>query len=608
MKRSPRLALRVLRSLRGQLLLATAAPIVALLMLLSGVGVFGFTRMTQTLVEQRDAELVQLAAQQVSDYWGEAVLLLAQVAATSQMTANDPQAAQRLLAANAALQQRFDELAITDSQGVVVASVGGAVGDQVGGLSFFERARTLRRPVRSSPYQDVRGQRVIAVAVPIYTSFGSFAGCMLGVWRAQGTRLGLSVSGLTVGDRGYAYLVDEYGRILYHPDASLIGGDASQHPAVAALLRGETGAQTFRGERGTMVVGYAPIGVGRTAGSLFADESWRGWGLLTAELWDDIVAPLQPYVRLMLILLVLIVSLPLLILAGTTQRIAGPLQSLVEQVERVSSGQFDTQVSIRRGPSEVRDLELAFNRMVVTLRKYQRDIQNYVVSILSSQEQERKRVARELHDDTAQALVVLGRRIEMAQELLPPAEALSADQAASVAELRQELEALRDGVDDTLQGVRRFTRDLRPPLLEELGLARTLEILASRTTREERFDVKLSVEGAVVPLSPELELSLFRLVQEGISNVRRHSQATAVAVILRYTPDEVLLDIQDDGIGFDAPTDPSALMNSGRLGLMGIHERARLFGGRATIESAQGHGTRVLVTIPMSELTRPTQG
>jgi len=189
--------------------------------------------------------------------------------------------------------------------------------------------------------------------------------------------------------------------------------------------------------------------------------------------------------------------------------------------------------------------------------------------------------------------VVLGRRIEMADEI------------TKEAELAAELDSLRDMVDDTLHGVRRFTSDLRPPLLEELGLPRTLELLGYRTEREEAFHVNLSIVGQPRQLLPELELGLYRLAQEGLSNVRRHAQATRVEVRLIYKPEAVTLEIDDDGVGFDVSASTSDLVRTGRLGLMGIHERARLFGGRATIESEPGKGTHICVVIPITAIVLP---
>jgi two-component system sensor histidine kinase UhpB len=573
-------------------MLTTVVPVAALLIALSVVSVFGFTRLTQTLVEQRDSELVQLAARQVANQWADSVRLLEQVASTEAVRSGDANGSKARLS-EVALYQRFDQVSVTDAQGVVAITEGGELGETVGQLPLFERARRLRRPVRSVVYEDARGRQVVAVAIPIYDLEGRFSGCALGVWELRGSYLGLPVQNVRVGENGFAYLVDARGVVLYHPKRELVSADAHQHPAVAALIRGEIGAQTVTTDGRRTVVGYAPIRLRQITSSLFADETWDGWGLLTSELWDDIVAPLQPYVRLMIVLLLLVVTLPLTFLALNSRRIIAPLQSLVAQAERVASGEFDTQVSVAAGPSEVRELELAFNTMVDQLRKYRSDIQSYVVSILNSQEDERKRIARELHDETAQALIVLGRRIEMAEEL------------SDKAELTAQLESLRDMVDDALQGVRLFTRDLRPPLLEELGLPRTLELLGDRTEQEESFTVSVTIAGKPRHLLPELELGLYRLAQEGLSNVRRHAHAAHVDISLAYEDDAVRLEIADNGVGFEAPLNPTDLMKTGRLGLMGVYERARLFGGKAIITSSPGQGTHVTVVVPLTSIMLP---
>jgi two-component system sensor histidine kinase UhpB len=575
-------------SLAAQLLVSTAVPMITLLLALAVVSAYAFTRLTQTLIEQRDAELVQLATQQVTAHVSDSVLLLAQLASANEVRQGDLSAITALLEANVALKQRFDAISVTDVQGSVIATTGGMLGEGVGSHGYFERTRRLRRPVRSPVYEDALGQQVIVVTVPVYDSLSRFAGCVLGVWRLRGNALGLPVRALRVGERGIAYLVDESGRILYHPATDLIGADAHGHPAVAALLKGEVGAQTVRDHGVTTVVGYAPMALHERGGSLLADETWAGWGLLTAEYWADIIAPLQAYSILMLGLLALVVLLPVIILAVNSRRITAPVQSLVTQVERVASGEFDTQVSIAAGPSEVRNLEIAFNKMVEQLRRYQADLQRYIVAILNSQEQERKRVARELHDETAQALVVLGRRIEVAQEL------------ATTPEGYAQLEEVRDLVDGALQGVRRFTSDLRPPLLEELGLKRTIEILGSRTAREESIEIEVRIVGEPRPLPPELELGLYRLAQEGLSNVRRHAGATHVDLTLTYGEEAVKLEIVDNGVGFEMPTDPVELVHLGQLGLMGMQERARLFGGRAVIRSQPGEGAAITVLIPFA--------
>jgi len=380
---------------------------------------------------------------------------------------------------------------------------------------------------------------------------------------------------------------------LYHPNASLGGYQLIAHPAVDALQRGEQGAKTVRLSSGTTVMGYAPVPLSELRSSLFADPSWDGWALVTQEAWEDVMAPTRPYLYLMGVILVLVVMVPLGVLAISSRQIIAPLRSLVQQADDVANGEFDARVSIKGGPSEVQELVQAFNKMVDHLALYRRDTENYVASVLSSQERERKRVARELHDDTAQALIVLGRRIEMAQEE-------TTDPA-----LQEELEEIRDMVDLTLEGVRRFTSDLRPPLLEELGLPRTLRLLGDRIAREEPTDVTVEIIGEPIALSPELELGLYRLAQEALSNVRRHAQARHASIKLIYGMDRIRLQVTDDGVGFPAPATPADLVKSGGLGLMGMHERARLFGGKAIITSEPGQGTTVSIIIPLDARQTP---
>jgi signal transduction histidine kinase len=602
---------RFAATLQVQLMLGTVLPMALLLVALVVVGGYAFDGITQTLVEERDSELVQLAAQQVANYWADSVLILNQVAVFDEVRRGDLVRAQDWLNRYEPILRYFDQVSLTNPAGTVVVTVGGQLGDAYGDLGAFERARRLRRPVRSELFTVVGGQAMdaetegasatqkrgaaIAVAVPVYDVYGQFAGCVLGVWQLSNPCLGRPVNEVRVGESGYAYLVDHHGIVLSHPDPDWVGSDYGQHPAVEALLRSEVGTRTLTSAGERVVSGYAPIPLRHLTGSLLADETWDGWGLVTVERWSDIIAPVQPFAHLISALLAAVIILPLLVLTISGRRIVAPLQSLVAQTERIASGELETGVSVNSGPLEVRDLELAFNVMVGQLRKSREAIQSYVVSVLNGQEDERKRVARELHDETAQDLIVLGREIEQAAEL------------ATKPELKLKLAELRDMVDGTLEGVRRFSRDLRPPLLAELGLPRSLEILGSRTEREGAQRVTVMVEGEPRALLPEFELALYRLAQESLNNVRRHAQASEVQLRLAYEAERVTLQVQDNGVGFAAPTDWSELLKQGQLGLMGIHERARLFGGKATISSTPGRGTMVTIEVPFSPIVLADQ-
>ncbi|HEX2986654.1 MAG TPA: PAS domain-containing sensor histidine kinase [Chloroflexota bacterium] len=221
----------------------------------------------------------------------------------------------------------------------------------------------------------------------------------------------------------------------------------------------------------------------------------------------------------------------------------------------------------------------------VTERRRMRDVMNYYVrQVLTAQEEERNRIARELHDDTAQSLFLLLQKIEGmtygAQKKLPnPA--------------RRELEEVRSVALQTLGNLRRLTRDLRPQILDDLGLVAALEWLAEDMERQSGIRTKVEITGPQRPLAPEAQLLLFRITQEALSNVRRHSDASTVAAVLEFVDGKVRVSVEDDGHGFTVPSSLSDLAGKGKLGILGMSERARLLGGEITVESEPGRGTRV---------------
>lgn len=332
---------RLAGSLRARLILATALPTAILLGALVMVGLYAFSGLTQTLLEERDSELVQLAAKQVANYWADSVLILNQVAVFDQVRSGDLAAAQDWLSRYEPILRYFDQVSITNPAGQVVVTVGGELGDDLSGLAAYERARRLRRPVRSALFgvqdglaaelelqdatQTLLHQASLGVAVPVYDLRGQFAGCVLGIWRLDRASLGQPVNDVRVGESGFAYLVDARGIVLFHPDVSWIGANYSAHPAVAALLDGQVGTRTLTSAGQRIVSGYAPIPLRHLTGSLLADETWDGWGLVTVEQWSDIIAPAQPYLRLLTALLAAVIILPLTILAITGRSVGGAL-------------------------------------------------------------------------------------------------------------------------------------------------------------------------------------------------------------------------------------------------------------------------------------------
>lgn len=213
-------------------------------------------------------------------------------------------------------------------------------------------------------------------------------------------------------------------------------------------------------------------------------------------------------------------------------------------------------------------------------------LRSYAMLMTRAQEEERTRIARELHDEAAQNMVVIRRRLDgLAADLL--------DHPAA-----QELSELGELAGQTVAGIRQFSRDLRPPTLDELGLSSALEQLVSQLRERSLSGAEFHVRGTPRRLPIETELAVFRIGQAALHNVERHAGARSVVVELSFLPDRVDLEIADDGTGFEPPGDLSDIPTTGTLGLVGMYERTQLVGGRLRILSRPGAGTRVLLEVP----------
>jgi two-component system NarL family sensor kinase len=198
--------------------------------------------------------------------------------------------------------------------------------------------------------------------------------------------------------------------------------------------------------------------------------------------------------------------------------------------------------------------------------------------------EERNRLAREIHDTIAQGLTATAFQLESADALLAP------DRTRAREAVRRALELTRENLEEA----RRSVTDLRAAPLEGRSLCDALERLAEEYGRQEEIEVAFEAVGAQRPLPVRVEAGLYRICQEALANVVRHSGARRVTVELTATPEEVRLVVEDDGAGFDPEEVPE-----GRFGLVGLNERARLLDGSLRVESAPGEGTRLEVAVPL---------
>jgi PAS domain S-box-containing protein len=227
-------------------------------------------------------------------------------------------------------------------------------------------------------------------------------------------------------------------------------------------------------------------------------------------------------------------------------------------------------------------------RDVTQEKRMQENLRYYLQEITQAQEEERKRIARELHDDTAQLLGSLSRQLD---NFVRKKSGLAPNEVLFLKDLQAQL-------NRGVQGVHRFVQDLRPSLLDDLGLIPALRSLMKDMQEYDGIGSKLEVLGDEKRFAPEFESSLFRIVQEALSNIRRHAQAPEASVVIDFTKDRVRVTISDNGQGFELVGRVDDLPRSGKLGLVGMRERARLLGGTLELKSTPGKGTTLIVEVP----------
>lgn len=222
-------------------------------------------------------------------------------------------------------------------------------------------------------------------------------------------------------------------------------------------------------------------------------------------------------------------------------------------------------------------------------RRLRENMQFYITQITRAQEEERKRIARDLHDDTAQTLTGVCMDID--------------DMLSGVGELPKvaidRLRQLRAKVDLTLEEVRRFSHELRPVLLDRFGLVPSIKLLIEEMAEQGGFAYCFDLIGSERRLAPEVELTLFRVTQEALHNIRKHARASEVVVKITFTKRKVKMRICDNGCGFTLPKVLGDLGRAGKLGLLGMTERIRLLDGKVSMKPRLGKGTIITAEVPI---------
>ena len=224
-------------------------------------------------------------------------------------------------------------------------------------------------------------------------------------------------------------------------------------------------------------------------------------------------------------------------------------------------------------------------RKIVVEREEERQV--YMSQIFKAQEDERQRIAQELHDDTTQELMVIANR----------AQKLVSGKIPVTPEAREYGKSIRDAALQLSEEIRRLSRDLRPSILDNVGLVPAIRWLVDRLNEEEMIDGKVVLKGIERDFGSELEVTIFRIVQEALNNVRRHSQATQVLVIVEFSPESVKIVVNDNGKGFILNKTAGDLAAEGKLGIIGMQQRSQFLNSTFEIHSQVGKGTSVSMII-----------
>jgi len=500
---------------------------------------------------------------------------------------------------------------VTDADGVaVLLEPEVAAGSAVTVPGAREAARA-GRPTATGLVNGPNGPAAY-LFVPIRDWNGQASGLVVGEIDPKGSRISAILSSHETGPSGSIDVLDGSGLIIASTDPTRQGSASDHRQLLSTLIR--SGGST-RGTCHTCHEGSE----GRTTDLMaFASSKSLGWGVRVRE--PESVA-LAETTRLRTILLALgpvLLGLGLLFAYGASQSLLRPLGVLTRTAERIAAGDMEppipdlgadevgrlgrslehmrTQIKSSMDAIEeanamlerrVEDRTAELKTLYAQLAERDEARSRLLRQVITAQEDERKRLARELHDETCQTISALNMKLETAVSRLP--------QGADNAPL---LEARTMAVR-TLDELHRLIYDLRPSVLDDLGLWSAIQWYADRQLKPRGVAVHCEFNEIDRRLPPLMETALFRAVQEAVSNIAKHADAEHVLIQCGVEGDALAIEIEDDGNGFELAAIKRPKDEGHGWGLLGITERVEALGGTVVIDTAPGQGARIVITVPV---------
>jgi signal transduction histidine kinase len=459
------------------------------------------------------------------------------------------------------------------------------------------------------------GKPAVVARLPVVSRQGGTVGYLFGWIDMSNPQANAILYPYKPGSDGYTDLVDDQGVVLASTQPERLGQISDHAGRIQGLIS----------ENQAIVGGchscHDPQGSGRENDVLaFAPLSSAPWGIVLRQPEEEILAPTRSLAYQLSVLGLVVLATLLGLAWATTRGIVGPLQQLTQACRRITAGDLSHQVPTM-GVAEASALATSFEEMRRNLLSYQRQMEVHkqelerrveqrtaelahsyealqteerargelLHRVLNAQEEERKRIARELHDETCQTLTALMLGLDTTRLAMR----VNSEEAVG------RLDATKAMAGGMLEDIRRLVADLRPSLLDDLGLVPAILWYGEKRLKPLGIELRMETRGLQQRVPPTIETALFRIVQEAMSNVARHAEASMVAVTLARNDGHVSLIIRDDGKGFRLPPEGVAAANGHGMGLRGMLERASNLGGSLALESAPGEGTSIDVRLPI---------
>ncbi|MHB0924033.1 MAG: histidine kinase [Bellilinea sp.] len=567
-KPSKRLGTRILSGVTLQLFLVAVLPLIVLVLIVTFGSLSMHHQAMRSLVANRNLRTVQYAAagiEKAIDHRTDILEMLAKV-----LVMTDNQAATFI--------EFESELSVFEGGAAILAPTGAVTAStnnpQITTWLNEEQAAAIQRQYSNFPSGKAVFLPVMTIGneyfVPVWVNSTSGAS-LIGLISPQ-VMLEQSLSAISNSGPVTVLVVDNRYEILFREGSLDLNEDLATHPGLDDALAGMGGIDYFPTTSGEHVITTSAI-------------QPVGWALMLEESWEDIASPLLRATQNAPLIAIPIMALSLLAIWFGLRRIVQPMQALEEKTVDLAQGNFESIREPVGGVLEIRHLQDTLIQMAAQLKEAQNSLHSYIGAITASVESERRSLSRELHDDTLQTLIAMGQYTRYALHWnKDPKVEKTLDQVVSLTE-------------QGTKNLRRLVQGLRPIYIEDLGLATALAMQENENEPTQGVQIHFLQEGFERRLKPEVEMAMYRMAQTALSNVYQHAQAKNAWITLIFQPESVVLEIRDDGQGFNPSADPLHYARMGHYGLLGLYERSELIGAKLTIRSVPGEGTQVIIRV-----------